>query len=305
MTAMIQSFVLLLLAILVLCNYHSFFSEAAKVDDNDHEKKKKNLQKGEDKKQQQPQQKKKPPPPSKKGTADDNNNKRLDLKRLAPFDTDIRDDCFSMLSHCQSEIFAHAFLQCPKSCTELLDVSEANMKGTASDDENNADGLWDDDKCPTLRTYQGKTIATERFEGTVTVVCVLPLLPGMAVYYYEMMEYLHSAFKPNVEFVIIPIDHNEGIHIQVRSNSKVLVLEEESAIQTHPWIQHLTSIKPRSGGGEQNHRGEITQVELHTDRVTFYVVSADGYYIERLVSPMMATLKERIILYQKTIDYEL
>jgi hypothetical protein len=224
----------------------------------------------------------------------------LDRDRLAPFDTDIREDCPSLQSYCQSEIFAHIFLQCPASCAAMLE--QPGMKGTADD---NPDALWDDEVVPTLRTYKGKIVGTERFEGTVTVVCILPLLPGMAVYYYEMLEHLHGVFAPKVEFVILPIDHQEGIHIQIRKNPKVLVMEEESSIWTHPWVKHLTSIKPRSGAAEKNHRDEIVQVELNTDRVTFYIVSADGYYIERLVSPTMANLKERVMIYLKTIDYEL
>lgn len=173
------------------------------------------------------------------------------------------------------------------------------MIGTAHD---NPDALYD---VGTLRTYQGKRVDADRFEGFVTVVAIVPLLPGMAVYYYEMLEHLHKVFAPKVEFVVMPIDHEVGIHIKLRSDAKVVVLEEESAVDTHPWVKHLTSIKPRTGTMTKDHTGVIMQTPLHTDRVTVYIVSADGYYVEKLVSPSMGLLEQKVGVYLKTIDYKL
>jgi hypothetical protein len=225
-------------------------------------------------------------------------NEFVDRSCLAPFDTDIREDCRNLLVHCQSDMFAHVYLQCPKSCSKLLEIE--GMKGTAND--NKADALYN---VGTLRTYQGKRINANCFEGYVTVVSIVPLLPGMAIYYYEMMEHLHKVFAPKVEFVVVPIDHKQGIHIALHDHAKVVILEEESNIETHPWIQHLTSITPRSGAATKNHRDETVQIDLHTDRVTVYIVSADGYYIEQLILLSMAILQQTIAVYTKTIDYEL
>lgn len=229
-------------------------------------------------------------------------NRRLDTSRIAPFDTDIRDDCQSILSHCQSDMFAHVYLQCPLSCSNFL--QEEGMVGTTQFNDNQ-DALY----VGTLRTYKGKRIDADRFEGYVLVVATIPLLPGMAVYYYEMLEHLHTVFTPQVEFVIIPLDHELGIHISLHDKGKVVVLEEESittALERNPWIQHLTSIKPRRGLGTTEFGGdEILQRPLHTDRVNIYIVSADGYYVERLISPSMELLQQKVRLYTKTIDYEL
>lgn len=243
------------------------------------------------------------PPPPERMSDNGGVNHRLDTSRIAPFDKDIRDDCRSLLVHCQSDMFAHVFLQCPATCTQYL--HEEGMKGTAAA---NPDALYD---VGTLRTYQGRRIEADRFEGYVLVVAIVPLLPGMAVYYYEMMEHLHAVFAPHVEFVIIPLDLEHGIHIQQRKDGgKVVVLEEESvvtALESHPWVRHLSSIKPRSGLGtkEGGTGDEILQRPIQTDRVTFYIVSADGYYVECLISPSMDLLQRKIALYQKTIDYDL
>jgi hypothetical protein len=229
----------------------------------------------------------------------DNTDNTLDQKRklLAPFDTDIRKDCRAILTHCQSDIFSHAYLQCPAMCTKYLE--QEGMKGTA---DQNPEGLWD---VGTLRTHQGRRIDADRFEGYVTVICILPMLPGMAFYYYEMMETLHSQFDPKVEFVILPIDVGEGIHIKIRDDTpKVVILEEESAIETHPWVKHLTSIRPRSGAAMKDHLDRVVQVDLPTDRLTVYVVSSDGYFVERMTVPTMAALQRTIAMYLQTIDYD-
>lgn len=256
--------------------------------------------------QQQPKKKPEPPKPRK---ADGDPQPPVDdldvLERaatgsdralLAPFDTDIRKDCRSILIHCQSEIFAHVYLQCPAMCTKYLE--QEGMKGTA---DHNPEALWE---VGTLRTYQGKRIDSDRFEGYVTVISILPLLPGMAFYFYEMMETLHSQFAPKVEFVILPIDLGEGLHIKTREDPKVVILEEEGAIETHPWVKHLLSVKPRSGAASRNHRDEVVQVDLPTDRLTVYIVSSDGYFVERLTVPTMAVLQRKISVYLKTIGYD-
>jgi hypothetical protein len=118
------------------------------------------------------------------------------------------------------------------------------------------------------------------------------MLPGISFYYYEMMETLHSHFDPKVEFVILPIDVREGVHIKIQpDNPNVVILEEETAVETHPWAQHLVSIRPRSGAATKEHHDQVVQVDLPTDRLTAYVVSSDGY-------------KRTIAIYLKTIDYD-
>lgn len=215
---------------------------------------------------------------------------------LAPFDTDIRDDCRSLLEHCQSDVFAHVYLQCPALCTKYLE--QEGMKGVVTS-KNDQEALWEG----TLRTISGRRIDADRFEGSVLVVALLPLLPGMAKYYYEMMETLHEKFQPKVEFVIIPIDVNEGIHIKPRSLPKVVILEEESAIGAHPWVKHLHNVMPKSGAASKDHNDQIGQLELPTDRLTVYLVSADGYFVERMTVPTMAALQKQIGLYLRTMDY--
>ena len=249
-----------------------------------------------------------------------------DRATMAPFDTDIRDDCRSLLEHCQSAMFPHIYLQCPALCTKYL--TQEGSKGVVA--PHTEEALWEG----TFRTLSGQRIHAERFEGSVMVIAPLPLLPGMAKYYYEMMEALHEKFFPKVECIIIPIDVGEGIHLSPRPSSQVVIFEEESSLLSHPWVQHLHSVIPRSGaasrkdptvpppattttktGGSDEERQQestgrmdhkavlLQQVELPTDRLTVYLVSADGYFVERMTVPTMAVLQRQIAMYLRTMDY--
>lgn len=232
----------------------------------------------------------------------------LDKSQFAPFDTNIRDDCRDLLTYCQSDMFGHVYLQCPDLCTKYL--QEEGFKGTAHDDP---DALYEAGKLRLFQHSGGRgTVDSDRFEGYVLVFAVVPLLPGMAIYYYEMMAHLHRVFNPKAEFVLLPIDLGHEIHLKIREkeNGKVVVLAEEDADtveETHPWVKHLTSIKPRSGWGTRDHGdGEtVEQRALQFDRVSVYIVSADGYFVEQLIVPSMSKLKEKIRTYTKTMDYEL
>lgn len=231
----------------------------------------------------------------------------LDKSQFAPFDTDIREDCRDLLPHCQSDMFGHVYLQCPGLCTKFLE--EEGFKGTAHEDP---DVLYEAGRLPLFQNVGGRgTVDSDRFEGYVLVFAVVPLFPGMAVYYYEMMAHLHRVFQPKAEFVLLPIDVGHEIHLKLREeNEKVVVLAEQSVDtveEKHPWVKHLTSIKPRSGMGTTDHGdGEtVEQRGLQFDRVSVYVVSADGYFVEQLIVPSMSKLKETIRTYTKTMDYEL
>lgn len=232
----------------------------------------------------------------------------LDKSQFAPFDTNIRDDCRDLLEHCQSEMFGHVYLQCPGLCTKFLE--QEGFVGTAHDDP---DALYEAGTLRTLLTdgRRGK-VDSDRFEGYVLVFATVPLLPGMAVYYYEMMAHLHRVFNPKAEFVLLPIDLGHEIHLKVREkdNGEVVVLDEELAdtvTETHPWVKHLSSIRPRSGLGTKDYGDgkTIEQRPLQLDRVSVYIVSADGYFVEQLIVPTMSKLKEKIRVYTKTMDYEL
>lgn len=238
------------------------------------------------------------------------------------FDQDSREDCRPLLQYCQSDLYGHVYVQCAKSCTDYLQATAGggDMVGTVDDE----DAMY---QLPPLRLYKATNgnnsnknknkLDMERFEGSVTVVAIVPLLPGMAAYNYELLVHVHETFAPHLECIVIPIDHGHEIHIREKqmqlstpsssasSKSSVWVVEEESALYTVPLIQHLSNVKPRNGSGAKDLQGNVVQVDLPYDRVTMYIISADSQFVERIVSPTLKTLNSKIHTYLKTIDYEL
>ena len=240
------------------------------------------------------------------------------------FDKDNRDDCSSLIQYCQSDLYGHIFVQCAKTCTEYLQHPNTNMIGTVQDE----DAFYN---LPRLRLSgniqylslpnAGNKLSTERFEGSVTVVALVPLLPGMAAYYYELFVHAHAHFQPHLEVVVIPIDLGQGLHIKERQlgpssaslatrqsqkqkQRHVWVLEEESSIMKHPLVDFLFSVKPRNGNGTKNRHGNTVQAEINTDRVTMYILSADSFFVERIVSPSLQVVQEKVRTYVKSIDYK-
>ena len=227
------------------------------------------------------------------------------------FDIDTRDDCISNIVHCQSDIYGHIFVQCSKTCTEYLQESGGggNMVGTVDD------GMEEEFyNLPSMRLANGSInkLNMERFEGSVTLISVVPLLPGMAAYYYEMFVHLYESFHPYVECIIIPIDLGSGIHIKetqkldkTKPGSRVWIVEEETNILSNKLVKFLLHVKPRNGSGTTDEvTGEVRQVELDTDRVTTYILSADATFVERFVSPSLQQLQDKVRTYLKTIDYQ-
>ena len=44
-------------------------------------------------------------------------------------------------------------------------------------------------------TSKGKTHTLEDHEGYITIVAIVPLLPGVAQYYYDVIEHMSHVYK--------------------------------------------------------------------------------------------------------------
>jgi hypothetical protein len=222
-------------------------------------------------------------------------------KQIGTFDQDSREDCSTLLQFCHSDVYAHVYVQCAKSCTAYLE--DEGMIAKASTTSSTA--FYE---LPSLRLREnGKRIEMDRFEGYTTIVAIVPLWPGMAAYYYQLLEHVHASFFPRVEIILIPVDLGGGIHIKLlqdNNNPRVLVADEETSVETNPLVQYLLSIPPRAGAAQRNHKEETVQLHLAYDRVTVYIVSADAQFVERLVSPTLKKLQQKISVYIKSIDYD-
>jgi len=233
--------------------------------------------------------------------------KFVDSIRSSPFgtfDKDTRDDCADIIDACWSDIFANIFVECAATCTQQLE--QPRMNGKASD----ASAFYDLPSVRLQRPTNSKSMQMEDLEGYVVIVAIVPLIPGMAAYYYELLEHLHSSFRPNLEIVLLPVDVGVegGIHLVLHDPPHVRVLQEIDDATSNAMIRYLLDVKPTSGTASVLTRADGTtqhvQSNLNLDRVTMYLLSADGMFVERLTSPSMNALQERVTLFMKSMDYD-
>lgn len=92
-------------------------------------------------------------------------------------------------------------------------------------------------------------------------------LLGVAQFHYEMLEHLHDVYPFTLEILIVPL-HGEGAEIVPHEQPKVTLLRP-----AHSVLQLLH----KSSHGST----------MFTDRVTLYLVGADGNTVETFVSPTM------------------
>ncbi|KAL3915788.1 MAG: hypothetical protein SGARI_008111, partial [Bacillariaceae sp.] len=138
--------------------------------------------------------------------------------------------------------------------------------------------------------HNGKTTTLEDNEGYVTLFAVLPLLPGMASYYYDAIEHMAQVYKYTLVPMILPIQVDDGglDALPQRPDAKSIVLKNGNA-STNAVLQHLLSRKMVAGNAE---------VQFSLDRPTVFLVSHTGMFIERLVAPTMEVMERRLKVHE-------
>lgn len=175
------------------------------------------------------------------------------------------------------------FFNCPITCSKLLERpgSIARMDG----------GFFDQ----FVTQHDGERLSLEDFEGYVTLYAILPLVPSVQ-YYYELLEHIQKIFPYTVEILVMPYhEAEEGdddkVMIKQHENSKVIFLQQELRpdLLFYLWESKVY-------GGDDNIK------TAPADRASIYVISTDGMFVERLISPSLADLERRIIVYLKQLE---
>jgi hypothetical protein len=141
----------------------------------------------------------------------------------------------------------------------------------------------------------GQIKSLEDNEGYLTLFAVLPVLPGMAQYYYDAIDHISSVYKYTLVPIILPISMKNNVEndIQPIQNSKCMLLKsekEETVKSNHNTVlQYLLTRKPVAGN---------SQLEFTLDRPTIFLVSHTGMYVERIVAPTMEMLERRIKVHE-------
>ena len=109
------------------------------------------------------------------------------------YDKDTRDDCQKITQHEECTTTPDVYFQCPVTCTKRTEL--IGYAGEVPDPEEELYSL-------TIQTAKGSILSLEDFYGYVTLYAVVPLLPGMAQYYYEMLEHVNRVYSYTLEILV-------------------------------------------------------------------------------------------------------
>ena len=206
------------------------------------------------------------------------------------WDKDSRSDCEQREEAGQCIQDTVTFYQCPTSCTSKLKFAGMRTQGEASDPE---DFFELSNPLP-----NNKKLTFDRFEGYVTMITVIPLLPGMGQYYYDMLEHLHKIYPFTLEMIIFPLripDH-PNVQLNIMETSKITVVPELTKdgdrIGSNAVLEYLEKVI---------HPGNNF---IFTDRVTTYIISYNAAFIEKEASPTLDILERLVLHYLGEMEWK-
>jgi len=194
------------------------------------------------------------------------------------------DQCAKDVDLCTRD--AEMWYKCPISCSQKFE-----KEGLMAEERDDPEQLF----LLEVTRSDGTSLSLEENEGYLTLFAVLPLLPGMAQFYYDAIEHIAHVYKYTVVPMILPILPSDGSDdsnvddefIKPVPNAKSVLLKTGDT--SNPVLKYLLTRKPVAG----NHDLDFT-----TDRPTIFIVSHTGLYIERTVAPTMEMLERRIKVHE-------
>jgi hypothetical protein len=233
-------------------------------------------------------------------------------------------DCPDRVDECATS--PSLWYRCPVSCSRHLG-REGNMAEERSDPEQ-----FFNLKATAIRQRIGNhdggsstggggspggttVISMEDNEGYITLYAVLPLLRGMAQYYYDAIEHIARVYKYTLVPMILPYpatatssSSDDGdartesdaspVALSPVPGSKSILLQPPptpSADDQPDVLKYVLSRQVVAG----NHFDGDT---LALDRPTIFLISHNGMFIERLVAPTMETMERRIKVYEHVME---
>ncbi|CAB9526400.1 expressed unknown protein [Seminavis robusta] len=209
------------------------------------------------------------------------------------WDKDSLDDCHQREEAGQCTTDSVTFYQCPMTCTKNIKAEGMRKQGEAEDPED-----FFELKTPLAN---GKMLKFEKFEGYVTTFVVIPLFPGMAQYYFDMMEHLHKVYPFTLEIVVLPIriDTHPDVKLTIPAKTKITVLPEikreagsESLAESNNVLEYLEQVI--FPGADF----------IFTDRVTAYFVAYNAGFVEKEDSPTLDFMERLVVHYQGEMEWK-
>jgi hypothetical protein len=196
------------------------------------------------------------------------------------------DECAQGIDKCTTT--NDMWYKCPISCSKHFEEEGAMAEERA-----------DPEQFYLLETTKrdGKVLSLEGNEGYVTLFAALPLLPGMAPYYYDAIEHIAAVYKYTLVPMIFPIEvkgNSTSLDaLPHKDNSKTIVLENGS--RSNPILQYLLTRQIVAGN---------QAIQFKLDRPTIFLVSHTGMYVEQLPAPTMELLERRIKVHEWAMSKE-
>lgn len=193
--------------------------------------------------------------------------------------------CFSLTQQDTDEFCAeqvgdctacdYLWFKCPITCAKHLGV-EGSWKKPRGDPEEFFHFH--------ITKENGQEVEFEEFDGYVFLYAVIPLMPGVSQFYYEMLEHIHSIFPFTVQIFVLPYYVGKsGVSIKQHDKPKVVMLKEVE--EPTPMMLYLNLGTNLDGNMED---------KLYYDRVTMFLIEPEASLTERLISPTMPFLEQQI-----------
>mmetsp|Transcript_30849 Transcript_30849/g.33183 ORF Transcript_30849/g.33183 Transcript_30849/m.33183 type:complete len:260 (+) Transcript_30849:51-830(+) len=228
------------------------------------------------------------------------------------FDQDVsQDQCRKDINQC-TENNATMWYSCPISCSQYL-----FLEGNMAEERNKPEQLYDlyVKRSVATTNTDDDVISLEDNEGYITLYAVIPMLPGMAQYYYDAIEHIAHIYKYTLVAMILPcydksasspsssilqsiIDSSSGDNNNKKTKSILLEEHEIGGTKPNPVLKYLLSREIVAGNSNFSNNNESVLMT----RPNIFIISHTGMFIERIVSPTIEMIERRLKVHILAMD---
>jgi len=209
-------------------------------------------------------------------------------------DRDTASDCEDRVDDCRST--PNTYFECPVTCSESLKGPHLMVQGWANSPDTFFGIL--------SRRSDGSPVEFEQFDGVITIIAAVPMLPGMAQFYYEMAEQLVANEPFRTACIVLPFRSTiEGVtdpsvELKLRENARCTVLQTYVAehFENNNLVRYLDSVRRQQ---------PESQIVVYDDKAIMFMVSHDARIVERRVTPAWDQMKAVLKHYYRHMDEEL
>ena len=235
------------------------------------------------------------------------------------FDHDLSpDQCRKDINQCTAKSNnSTMWYSCPISCAKYFE-----LEGCMAEQRTDPEQLYE------LRAKRSDDVSMslEENEGYVTLYAVIPMLPGMAQYYYDAIEHIAHVYKYTLVAMILPyyddddqstasspsssilqsitdnsLGDSNSNNSKNKKKTKSILLEghKRGGNVPNPVLEYLLSRKVVAGNFNLNNNNNES-ILMTTPNI--FLISHSGMFIERMVSPTMEMIERRLKVHLRAMD---